>query len=530
MPRASPYHRSLRSRTTVRRRRQSCARPARNIARGITSSKNTNDLVQSRDNMVKKWTISSLTPSSCSLQRCCTIDLYTCQMKLTTPSPCRFFVLNLLLVVFLIFNHIIVSNATADSTISADDMAFVLACASLSSRVYRWDDIGFDESFETYYESKDRVDAVVVAVYPNQCIVAFRGTKPFTENQVDGYIPDVTLAAIVDILSNAAFKNGKVYSKTDNRTSCTVGEPMVHGYFNTPELEAKIDTDCVATGRSLVLTGHSQGANLAQVAAVRYEQQQPRLILFAPAPAFFDDDACPTVPDERIVNFANTEMDPKRINHKVPVQYDLIPFADVFLNKYLNQAPKSFWSLFPEQVFTEILRQMETSTTMTATTSSSSSSLTDMFIGSWKGEFFILNPDELPSAAYVAHRDHIFLNNSSGDDDLYASIDVDVLDVNEMLNVKGTNLYGERFISVHDMSNYIRKLTQLYEKSPMLVANGFETFTHCNPGAGYMQCVGFCTDQALLCSQGGPGEACSNDSDCVRDSAPSCNSKDKRCQ
>jgi hypothetical protein len=427
-------------------------------------------------------------------------------MRLATFTSCRLSV-HILIVFLIMERRIMSSTSVAANTVSAEDMELVLTCASLSSRVYLWDDIGLDESFETYYESVDKVDAVVVAVYPDKCIVAFRGTKPFTENQVDGFIPDVTIAAIIDVLSNAAFKKEKVYSKTDNSISCTVGQPMLQSYFNTPELEGKIDTDCVAQGLPLVLTGHSQGANLAQVAAVRYEEQQPRLINFAPAPTFFDDDACPTVPDEQILNFVNTELDPKRLNQKVPVQYDLIPFADIFLNKYLHQAPNDsgFWSLLPEQVYEEINQQ---------------GSLTELFVGSWKGEFFILNPDELPSAAYVPRRDDI-LNNGN-----LAAIDVDVLDVNEMLDLKSTTLYGERFISVHDMSNYIRKLTQLYEVNPILVANGFETFTFCNPGAGFKQCLGFCADKAVRCSEGAQGEPCSGDSDC---DSGSCSCKGNTC-
>ena len=83
----------------------------------------------------------------------------------------------------------VASSCVWANTLSSEDMQVVIAAASLSNRVYRWDDRPIEESYETYYESRDNVDATIVAVHPDKCIVAFRGTKQFTQNQVNPESP-----------------------------------------------------------------------------------------------------------------------------------------------------------------------------------------------------------------------------------------------------------------------------------------------------------------------------------------------------
>lgn len=235
-------------------------------------------------------------------------------MRFTTTFPLYRLVPRLSLIVFLkLLVVLLVPSCALAKSLSAGDMDLILKAASLSNRVYLWDDVGFDEAFETYYESEDQVDAVAVAVYSDKCMVAFRGTKPMKENNVvaNGVgggiaVPDLTIAGIIDFLSNVAFQKEKVVSKADQSKSCTVGQPMVQSYYNILDVEDQIDADCVAQGLPLIFTGHSQGAALAQLAAVRYEQQQPFIINFGPMATFFDDDECPTVPHERILNFINT--------------------------------------------------------------------------------------------------------------------------------------------------------------------------------------------------------------------------------
>jgi pimeloyl-ACP methyl ester carboxylesterase len=418
---------------------------------------------------------------------------------------------NLLLLVVLVPSFLSRGVVVIAKSLTANDMDLILQAASLSNRVYLWDDIGFNDAFETYYESEDQVDAVVVAVYPNdnKCIVAFRGTKPLKENVASGIVADITTAGIIDFLTNVALQKEDVVSKTDPSKSCTVGRPMLQSYYNLLDVEDQIDAECVSRGLSLIFTGHSQGAALAQLAAVRYEQQQPRVINFGPMAAFFDDDECTTVvPDERIINFVNTETDKVKLNRNTQaVQFDIVPFLDVFIDKYLY--------LF-----------------------GNAQSTSDFFIGTFKGEFYILNPNDLPSLAYVPRRADILLEAAGEGDSSSMIVDVDLMDLDELLNFSSTT-YGQRFASAHEMNNYQRKLEQLMlyhddEKTNpeatntatattttargdvvVVAANGFESFTWCNPNAGWKQCAGFCAESALMCTTGAQGEPCSNQLDCV---------------
>jgi Lipase (class 3) len=310
-------------------------------------------------------------------------------------------------------------------------------------------------------------------------------------------------------LSNLAFQKEQVYSKTDGSKSCTVGEPMLQSYYNMLDVEDQIDVDCVSQGLPLIFTGHSQGAALAQLAAVRYEQQQPNVINFGPMAAFFDNDECPTIPDERIINFVNTETDK---NTRSVFQFDIVPFLD----KYLANAQfASFWTSFlPENIYNTIVDAQQ-----------SNSRLARFFIGTFKGEFYILNPDDLPSVAYVSRRDDILLN-ANGEDNDYSILDIDLLDLDEILNFSSTT-FGQRFASAHEMNNYQRKLQQLLDDSIIdpdattrdvgVAAIGFEPFTSCNPNAGWKQCVGFCAEDAMRCSTGAQGEPCFNSKDCIDD-------------
>ena len=230
----------------------------------------------------------------------------------------------------------------------------------LSNRIYLFKSSDSFTPQETYYESTDKRDAVLVAVYENECIIAFRGTKPVQSMEINGpfdIIPTFAAAGFEDILQNlgTAMKQNLV-SKTNSNKTCSVGSSFYNGYFNvynhsstarsapskgTPSFEKHIDQECVTQGLPLVFTGHSQGAALAQFAALRYEAQQPTTIVFAPAPAFFDD--CPHVPHERVINFVNTET-----AFKLGIEYDFVPFADVLLRRILDNPNLSLWKLLPQ--------------------------------------------------------------------------------------------------------------------------------------------------------------------------------------
>ena len=156
----------------------------------------------------------------------------------------------------------------ATNTITQPDWELVQQAMSLANRVYLFKSTDTFEPNETYYESGDKLDAVAVAVYDDKCIVAFRGTKPIESTEIMGLIPTFTVQGIVDILQNVGtLVKLDLPSKTDPTKTCSVGESYYNGYFNTPDFEDQIDADCIAQGKNLVLTGHSQGAALAQFAA-----------------------------------------------------------------------------------------------------------------------------------------------------------------------------------------------------------------------------------------------------------------------
>jgi len=156
----------------------------------------------------------------------------------------------------------------ASNTITQPDWELVQQAMSLANRVYLFKSTDTFEPNETYYESGDDLDAVAVAVYDDKCIVAFRGTKPIESTEITGLIPTFTVQGIVDILQNVGtLVKVDLASKTDPTKTCSVGESYYNGYFNTPDFEDQIDADCIAQGKNLVLTGHSQGAALAQFAA-----------------------------------------------------------------------------------------------------------------------------------------------------------------------------------------------------------------------------------------------------------------------
>jgi hypothetical protein len=211
---------------------------------------------------------------------------------------------------------------------------------------------------------------------------------------------------------------------------------------------------------------------------VRYEAYNPKAILFAAAPAFFDDD-CPYVPDENIINFVNTEVDaiPDGIREVLvhpTVQFDIIPFIDVALQRFLPR------------VFVE------------------------PFVGSYKGRFFVLYPDGVPSASFFANRQEII--------DGGFLLSLDFLDPEQTLDPT-LDSYFERFISAHDCEQYEQKIYALYKQnSKQLEASGFESFTSCNgPGNnGDLLCAGFCPLEGH-CSSGEAGEPCSFNGDCRSD-------------
>jgi hypothetical protein len=157
-----------------------------------------------------------------------------------------------------------------DNIIAQPDWDRVREAADLSNRVFlfRGTD-SFDASFETYHESDDGADAAAVAVRGDHCLVAIRGTRPVAGTEVSGVLPPRAEGGLRDVAQNfGVFVKKKIASATDPGKTCTVGNSYFNAYFNLPpEMEDQIGADCVAGGKELVFTGHSQGAALAQFGA-----------------------------------------------------------------------------------------------------------------------------------------------------------------------------------------------------------------------------------------------------------------------
>jgi len=167
--------------------------------------------------------------------------------------------------------HVALPLGSDASTISQPDWDLIPLAMDFTARMHFLFDSDALLDNESRYESLDTVDAVAVAEYPDTCIIAFQGTRYFSTFEPEaGEIP-ITIANIVDLLSNfGVLVQRDLESKTDSTKTCSVGAAYWTSYFNTPGFETKIDNACVAKGKRLIFAGHSQGAALAQFGAGKY--------------------------------------------------------------------------------------------------------------------------------------------------------------------------------------------------------------------------------------------------------------------
>jgi len=239
---------------------------------------------------------------------------------------------------------------------------WVTMSVDLSKRVYQQknddgtpkDGYHIHKSNETYYLSDNEEDAAIVAVGNDVCYIAMRGTD--NEKGIE--------VMIRDWLQNANQFEQKDVTSRDGTSTCKVGDGFYKAYLSSyhQALEQQIQVECVEEHKKLILTGHSQGTAVAQIAAVRFQAHDPFIITFAPAPTFFGE--CTAFSqDDQIINFVNTQVDGMSLFR--PVQYDPVPFVEEVVPSFL--------------------------------------------VGSYLGPFYILNPMEeyKPSAAYVKTRQEI---------------------------------------------------------------------------------------------------------------------------
>jgi len=395
-------------------------------------------------------------------------------------------------------------------SLSKKEMDEIKLAADISRRVYKFTKSDVEKANEVYFESQNKEEAAIVAKFSDKCIVGFRGTKPVESTEITSFTPKILKHNIADILINAkTMEKRDISSRSDHNVKCEIGSGYHDAYTQTKSATSKdhpedfedfIEKKCASL--PLVFTGHSQGAGLAQIAAVRFENRQPMIINFAPAPTFFGD--CDAVPHERIINFINTETDDGILdeltgglfnditggifNIKEPVQFDVIPFIDKLLS-YISPFLDAFVASGLPQKIADDMKDVKCEYDSVA-----------CFVGSYKGDFFVLSPNSKGSAAYVGRHEDI----TEG-----SFLMLDLFDWSDILHFEN---WGQVLVSAHDMAAYEKKILKLFDNKKSLSVDGFEPFTWCNPGDDWM-CSGSCTGIAL-CSSGADEDPCYSDKDC----------------
>jgi hypothetical protein len=216
--------------------------------------------------------------------------------------------------------------------ISAETWDKGVRSMDLSSFIYDLaaaaDEVGAENVF---YDGKDDAALIDNLTYNDTCIVAFRGTVV----ELDDWVQNFKLVRHVSLCS-----------KADGTTCCDTHRGFVDAYETNyqADLEASIDS-CVADGKEIIFTGHSQGAGVALVAGLRYFHVNPKLLVFAATPAFFEPCLGDLITND-IIRFQNTEAhyglngriqrldyDPTALSGQV--QRDIrIPFVDEGVSKY----------------------------------------------------------------------------------------------------------------------------------------------------------------------------------------------------
>lgn len=155
-----------------------------------------------------------------------------------------------------------------------------------------------------FFDGKDDAAFVDKTSKNDTCIVGFRGSGEIA-------FPGIGLTLSLDGMQNINFISKEYCAK--NATTdlcCDVHSGFLSAYETSyqQDLEAIIENECIAAGRELILTGHSQGAGVAQVAALRYADYNPKLYLFG-SPATFKDECLSRVIKNDFIRFLNVESD-----------------------------------------------------------------------------------------------------------------------------------------------------------------------------------------------------------------------------
>lgn len=228
-----------------------------------------------------------------------------------------------IIIPLLLLHHV---SAQQRLVLTAKILNITLEAARLSSFAYEAqedgtiNDLTEEEEYERYYNitgfNDDDADAAVVARGKDgYCYGAFRGTMMDLSDWYQNLDPSR------EEVSNVG------------GGSCDVRQGYKRGYFTNyyeefeRALRACADT-CADKDECVVLTGHSQGGAIADVASVRLADLTPYVVTFGQPPAVYAP--CPYFDNEKVFRYVNTYMYGKEMDH------DPVPFGPALGANYFG--------------------------------------------------------------------------------------------------------------------------------------------------------------------------------------------------
>ena len=183
-----------------------------------------------------------------------------------------------------------------------------------------------DDYFNDDYDDAALIDS---RTFADTCIIAFRGSTPED---------DFPLIFARDLIQNFQLHMSPFCTRHDNRVCCDTHVGFVQGYETNyqADLERLID-DCLYRRKELIFTGHSQGAGIAQVAALRYAAANPKVLLFAP-PFAFQEACLGRLITNDMISFVNTERHVKKWWFE-SLEYDVIIMLSVLEGMGVIEGP-----------------------------------------------------------------------------------------------------------------------------------------------------------------------------------------------
>jgi pimeloyl-ACP methyl ester carboxylesterase len=206
----------------------------------------------------------------------------------------------------------LLANAASLQVLSPKWVEWTKTAVDLSNQAYDIvpSGIGYAK-FELYGSGPDQ--SIVARTEDGYCFGVFRGTA----------ILDVT-----DWWQNFELGTQNVCPTTDNANDCcTARIGYYQGYYNGCQADfegalRECAALCTDPDECVILTGHSQGGAIANVAAVALADLKPYVITFGQPPAI--EGPCSAIISDRWIRYVNTMTSG---DSALPLIYDPIPFA-----------------------------------------------------------------------------------------------------------------------------------------------------------------------------------------------------------